>query len=106
MTFEHAFMVAMAAMQLGMFVIASFIVPSMRAMNVSVTNVTNELHAVKVQLATMETRLSGIDAVRMNVHSVRDEIHSIKLRMAIAGLYEGHPGESLSAHQQSQNKPV
>ena len=97
MTYEHAFMLAMVALQLGMFIIGSFILPSIRATNTAVCNNTNELHAVKVQLATMETRLSGIEALRANLHGLRNDLHAMQLKMAEHGLLgplEAHPGKS------------
>jgi len=74
--------IASIVVQVLIFIVAAFILPSVR-------NTNSELHRVQIELAMLREKMGTMDGLRITIESMRSAIHSMQIRMAAAGMWDG-----------------
>lgn len=83
--------VASVLAQVLIFVVGALILPTVRAMKLSVEKNSEELHKVQIGLVKLEAQMTGVEVLRANIHSLRNDLHTIQLQMALHGLLADGP---------------
>ena len=88
MTTETWIAVCGLAVNALIFVLGALIVPSMRATQKGISDVTNELHNLQLELVGIKTVVTSVTAMNSNIHELRNSMHAIQLKLAVHGLWE------------------
>lgn len=88
MTTETWIAIGGLAVNALIFVLGALIVPSMRATQKGISDVTSELHKLQLELVGIKAVVTSVTAMHANIHEMRNGMHAIQLKLAVHGLWE------------------